>query len=499
MKKTAALLLITGAFSFVGLLHFSNQTSAQSPAQLFTIIEKPERKGETEKSSIASVNESEISLNLKNLPETDIDRLSFPLLDGKIYEAARESLEIRETGDFTWRGKLTSTGSSDDVILTFKNGFVAGLIYAGEKVYEIVPAGEKQILIELDQKLFPECAGDVEGEKEKNQANTNAGKAPAVAADSGDRIDVLMLYTEAVKAALGGDAQAQTFAQQAIDATNTTYINSKIRQRLRLVRVQQTSMVETGVLGTELAALRTSAETAELRNTYNADLVAMISNSTDNCGIGYLMGNINGNPNNGFTVTARNCAVGNLSFAHELGHNMGSHHNPENGSNATLPYSYGHYVNGVFRTVMSYTDPCTQGCNRRPYFSNPAISFNGHPTGVENQRDNVRSINATADAIANYRASGASLTLNNFNSGETIPRLISRAVNWSSENVSGNVKIELSRSGGTNWETLIGSTPNDGSENITISGRPTRYARLRIVSLDNPVVSDSSLRNISIR
>nr|MBA2737400.1 hypothetical protein [Pyrinomonadaceae bacterium] len=105
----------------------------------------------------------------------------------------------------------------------------------------------------------------------------------------------------------------------------------------------------------------------------------------------------------------------------------------------------------------------------------------------------------TADAIANYRSSGTSLTLNNYNGDEAIPRLISRTIGWSSENLSGNVKIELSRDGGANWETLIADTINDGSEVIRIFGRPTRQARLRIVSLDNPIVSDSSVKNISIR
>ena len=49
----------------------------------------------------------------------------------------------------------------------------------------------------------------------------------------------------------------------------------------------------------------------------------------------------------------------------------------------TYPYGFGHYVNGSYRTVMSYVDPCTGGCTRRPYFSNPEVIFNGAPTGIE--------------------------------------------------------------------------------------------------------------------
>jgi hypothetical protein len=211
------------------------------------------------------------------------------------------------------------------------------------------------------------------------------------------------------------------------------------------------------------------------------------------------MGGVTGNQNNAFTVTVRSCAVGNLSFAHELGHNMGSAHNPENGSGATYSYGYGHWVNGSYRTVMSYVDPCTSGCTRVAYFSNPSVIYNGAATGVNNARDNARSINNTADTIAAYRYSGSSITLSSFNGANTLPRLIARDLTWSSDNITGNVRIDLSRDESTNWETLIASTPNDGSESISTVGRATRRGRLRVVSLSTPTVSDSSVTNIFVR
>ncbi|HVE55418.1 MAG TPA: M12 family metallo-peptidase [Pyrinomonadaceae bacterium] len=467
----------------------ANSALAQASPKLFEIKGSPSAK--LDKSSIASVRESEISFDSLSLNQTET--LEIPLFDGKTYVAKRFQTETRAMNDYTWRGKISEGKFEGDVILTFKKGYVAGIIYAPlNAVYEIIPKGEKQILIELNQDLFPECAGDLKGE----QSKPPTGNALATT-DSGDRIDVLVLYTTPVKTSLGGEPQAQAFAQSAIDTTNTTYLNSKIRQRVRLVNAQETTIAETGSLSTELSTVRSNTAVAALRDQYKADLVAMISNSSDACGIGYLMGS--GNPLNGFTVTSRTCAVGNLSFPHELGHNMGSQHNPENGSNPTYPYGFGHYVNGVFRTVMSYVDPCPAGCTRRPYFSNPEILFSGLPTGIDNARDNARSINNTADTIANYRYSGSNLMMNNFNGGEVLPRLIARNLTWSSDNLTGNIRIEISRDESTNWETLIANTPNDGSENVVVSGRATRRARLRVVSLDNPTVSDSSVRNISIR
>ncbi len=498
MKKRILLIAFTTVV-FVAFNNFSTVSSGQnadSSDALFTIRETPQFK--SQKSSIAAKRESEIEFVRRNPRENDRETLSLTLFDGKNYAAKRTSTEARAADDFTWRGKIIEGKIENDVVLTFKNGYVSGLIYAANAVYEIVVRGEQQILVEIDQNKYPECAGDVKGVENESEPSALLNKTTTAASvDSGDRIDVLVVYTAAVKTSLGGEAQAQTFAQQAIDSTNTTYINSKIRQRVRLAGAVETTLAESGTLSGELSTVRADPAVAALREQYKADLVAMISNSTDNCGIGYLLGS--GNSLNGFTVNSRTCAVGNLSFAHELGHNMGSTHNPENGSAPSYSYGYGHYVNGVFRTVMSYTDPCTMGCARRPYFSNPEVLFGGLPTGIENARDNARSINNTADRIANYRYSGANLALENFNGGDALPRNIKRTVNWSSENIAGNVKIELSRDGGTTWKTLAADTPNDGAETIVINGNATRRARLRISSVSNPMYSDSSVQNVLIR
>jgi len=463
-------------------------------ARLFRSIESPYAKSVEARSSVASVRESEIVFNsnvLKNANKLDI-----PLFDGKTYDAERltyEGLEMRSNDDLTWRGKISQGKFSGDIVITQKGDYFAGIIYTADAVYEIVPRGDKHFLVELDQTLFPPCAGGVKSEMEDPLRNLGT------VADSGDRIDVLVLYTAAVRTAAGGDAQIQTVAQQAIDSTNTSYINSRIRQRVRLVGAELTSLVETGNFSTELSNLRGDASTNSRRDALKADLVDMFTTSTAACGIGYLMGSVGGNANNGYSVTARTCAVGNLSFAHELGHNMASHHNPENGGTPTFPYAFGHYVNGSYRTVMSYSDPCTSGCTRVPYFSNPNIIFNGQPTGINNQRDNARSIELTADWIANYRYSGSSITLGNYNGGISYPRYILQSLIWTTDNAAGDVKIEISRDGGITWNSLFNPTPNDNQEYFALGTRATRQGRIRITSLTNPAVSDTSVANFSIR
>ncbi len=483
-------------------LSFSPKANRQYSFALFTLTDTPRKKAA--QTSIAAERESEIKINLAQFTPQNSDTLSFPLFDGKTYQALRDetdAVDIRSIDNFTWRGRIFGAGEfRGDVVLTIEKGFVAGLIYAPGAVYEIIPRNSKQILVEINQNEFPECAGVIKPPKNDTNGLQNNQKAAVNQVDSGDRIDVLIVYTTAVKNFLGGDAQARVFAQQAADATNTAYRNSQIRQRVRLAHASELAYVETGVAAADLGNLLTNEEVAALRETYKADLVALVVNSMDGCGIGYLMNSVGTDfAPYGFTVTARSCAVGNLSLAHELGHNMGSAHNPENSDDAGFPFSYGHFVSGVFRTVMSYSEPCAGACPRVPFFSNPLISFSGYPTGVANQRDNSRSINNTADTAANFRYSGASLTLNNLNKNERIPRHIGRVIQWSSENLQGNVRIELSRDGGATYTTLIENTLNDGAEIINVYGRSTRRARLRIVSVENPQISDSSVENITIQ
>ncbi len=111
----------------------------------------------------------------------------------------------------------------------------------------------------------------------------------------------------------------------------------------------------------------------------------------------------------------RGCASGNLSFAHELGHNFGALHDPYVDP-GTSPYAYGHghaAPAARWRTVMAYNNVCSAAgtsCARIPYFSNPNLSYGSpaQPLGTASTSDNARVHNQNATTVANFRASGAS-------------------------------------------------------------------------------------------
>ncbi|HJQ31444.1 MAG TPA: M12 family metallo-peptidase, partial [Pyrinomonadaceae bacterium] len=327
-----------------------------------------------------------------------------------------------------------------DVTLSAEGGALSGLIYSPEGVYEIVPQeGFTHLLVQIDQSRFPPCAGTLpqQPDADASDAAPSSAKSSVVlrpsasdaptAPDDGSMIDVLVVYTSNVRTALGGTAQADTFAQSAINSTNTAYINSQINTRLRLAGTFEASYTEAGTLSAALTWVRTDSGVAAARDSVKADLVAFIvENASDGCGLAYVMQNVgNGFAGSAFSSVARQCAVGNLSFAHELGHNEGCEHNPENGappSSASYPYAYGHWVDNTFRTVMSYTDPCTNGnCPRIAYFSNPSVNFNGVATGIADARDNHRVINNTALTVSQFRNSNVQPPANdNFANAQSV-------------------------------------------------------------------------------
>lgn len=79
----------------------------------------------------------------------------------------------------------------------------------------------------------------------------------------------------------------------------------------------------------------------------------------------------------------------------------------------------------------------------------------------------------------------------------------SQAITWSVANTTAapvscaNVKISISTDGGTTFSTLVASTPNDGSEVVTIPNTPTTTARIKVEAVGN-IFFDISNANFTV-
>jgi photosystem II stability/assembly factor-like uncharacterized protein len=92
-----------------------------------------------------------------------------------------------------------------------------------------------------------------------------------------------------------------------------------------------------------------------------------------------------------------------------------------------------------------------------------------------------------------------SLTVITPNGGQYWDIGSSRALEWTSQNISGNIRIELNRSYPSgNWESIADSVSNTGSCPWVVTGPATTSARVRLTSLSYPTVSATSFGDFAI-
>jgi hypothetical protein len=408
----------------------------------------------------------------------------------------RVGMDRRGAKNMVWRGRLQSDGSSK-VTLTFHEGFLFGHIQNGRDAYIIRPQGGRTVVEMLDTDSFaPEWGHDaathghemvppVSGGDTIQESATAA--APAASADGTVQIVLMSVYTPQARAAAGGTAQIEARVQAAVDQANTAFINSNMIARYFLAHTAEVPRNDSGDLVTDLNWVTSDAAVASLRNTYGADMVSLIvASGGPYCGVGWVQRNPGaGFANYAFQATDIDC-LSNQTLAHEHGHNLGFEHDPANAgigpSGASYPWSFGHYVNGAFRTIMSY-NPCTESCPRVLHFSNPDVLYNGVPTGILDQRDNAQTGDLTASIVANFRAGGP--VSNNppvFASDPIVKPEATQGQNYSSSLVGDasdpdSNPLTFAKVGGPTWLTVdagggLSGAPgasNVGLNNFTVS------------------------------
>lgn len=341
-------------------------------------------------------------------------RILLNLFADTSYIAQLERVEVLKNQGIMWIGKIENIAQSE-VIITIRKGYMIANITLPDTRYQIRYNGSNHVVREIDQSQFPDELESIPVNIPKTQSDTT-GLDPNTAADSAAIIDVLVVYTTTAKTASGGQTAMENLIDLAIAETNIGYANSNVSQRLNLVHIAEVNYNESNFnWGTTLARLQNTSDNFidnvhSLRDTYGADEVVLLVGATSGCGIAYVMDPVSSYfASSAFAVVSYNCATGYYSFAHELGHNMGSTHDRANTSNAAaFDYSYGYQdPNGAFRTIMSYN--CPSSCTRRNYWSNPNVFINGQTTGVidgaADSAFNAKSLNNTALTVANFRQS----------------------------------------------------------------------------------------------
>jgi hypothetical protein len=304
------------------------------------------------------------------------------------------------SGSQTWSGRVDAAAGGGDVVATIAPaGVRLNVRWRGSSI-DLRPVGDgRYLLTEAQRDYPPEIGVDPPGPSAPTPA-----PADVVVADS-PVIRVLTLFEQTASAYFGSDAAAEAEIAATINELNEAYTNSGISQTVASAGIVRLDYTSSGDSGTELDRLTDHDgyidQAQDLRESTGADLVVLVTTFADACGRGYLY---NGNSAYGYATVAASCARGNLSYAHELGHNMGGGHgNGDGGGSFAYSNGYRDPVNG-FRTIMAYdSGGC---CARIPHFSSATATYLGLPTGSATQ-DNARTLNETASVVAAFRGAGS--------------------------------------------------------------------------------------------
>ena len=397
------------------------------------------------------------------------------IVDGKlrVVTPSGEVLDIQydhhvehDSGDWSWVGHLPGDPGAQ-TILTFGAEAVYGSIaQAGKRSLRLTSRDGAAWLVETDPTKLAGIAsaganptkpdhlavpkqllgGNVTASSAQRQPA--ASTAVAAAAVAPVTVDVLVGYTGGIASRPGGASAALTRINNLVAVTNEAYANSQVNARVRLVHAMQVNYTETTtnestleqLTGYDVSAQDFTTPNAAFnglraaRDQYGADLVVLLrafrDPEQDGCGIAWLIGggksasSVGEQDYFGYSVVGdgqdRNEQDGNNyfcrdeSFAHELGHNMGSAHDRAEamGGDGVLDdpddygafaYSFGYKTGataGNFYTIMAYGD---EGQQDYRVFSNPRITLcGGRACGTAND-DNARSLGSIAPLIAGFR------------------------------------------------------------------------------------------------
>ncbi|MDH5286930.1 MAG: S-layer homology domain-containing protein [Betaproteobacteria bacterium] len=384
-----------------------------APAAVSTVVDRAAIRTRAVRPDLGAVDE----LARRHVATNEASRFTLDLFPGLELDAEVIAAEVRTTGTTVF-AKLVGI-ELGTAVLTHEAGVLVATIDfpGGNFAVELDAGGDYRIVQKAAQFEPPEAPPRLHFAP---APTLDAFAEPDVPVDSGRLIDVMIVWTPAAQTAAGGAAAMQALAQASIDNANLTYLNSGVAQRVRLVHAQQVTYTEVASgpgcsdpFDCALDAITngTVAGLHALRDTHGADLVSLFINSTTYCGLAWLPIPSAGTAHLGYSVLYwSGCPVSNKSFVHELGHNMGAHHDPYVAPGPGA-YTYSHgMVNlaGRWRTVLAYNDQCAAttpftSCTRVQYLSNPQLTYSGAPTGDAAVRNNAYTLNKTAKAIAAYR------------------------------------------------------------------------------------------------
>ncbi len=334
------------------------------------------------------------------------------------------AVKTRSARTHTLLGRVVGEAETSDAIVVWHDGIIHGQVARYDidqhLEYRIMADGHMMVR-ELDPATMTAVCGNpnegVEGDEALDElfdggfeiVPRNDGEI--VEDTSGWRIvDVVVGYDEGARIADGGYAQIEGRIITSVDRMTLAFANSLIpnTELMLLGTIEDPDYVfpgaTSGSMSDELGSLNNFSNgvldaVSDFHSRLGSDLLCFVTKQTDgSAGIAYRPGRA--------SIVARTYMTSNrITFAHELGHNLGCDHSWGDSSQNNTSSHYGWRIDpdgnsattsDRVRTIMAYDWNWGSG-TRIPYFANPSVSFNGAATGA------VNGYNVLGDLTADQR------------------------------------------------------------------------------------------------
>ncbi len=253
------------------------------------------------------------------------------------------------------------------------------------------------------------------------------------------QLDMLVLFTENARQQAGGNPSdctdtsgLMTYVYQNVNSMNAAFQRSQIQAQIGVVTVARLNgytlipyNFNVATIYQNRDSIQQSSNIRQFRDLVGADVVSTLVDTQTNlgtCGVAYIQ-----RPDCGGGGSVSGCGSGPLfsdwtylletiqcaivdTFTHEVGHVLGAEHDAAhtsaNSATASFPYSFGYgypATGSGFETIMSQQFNATYYPTRLLQFSNPYVTWQGHPTGNGASAYNALTLANLLPGTAAYR------------------------------------------------------------------------------------------------
>ena len=336
-----------------------------------------------------------------------------------------ETVKTRSANTHTLQGHIAGEETSSAAQIVYHDGILHGNVMrysTGQELEYRILADGHMMVRELDHSSMTDqcatCSGDIMASIVDEDSPVDKGEYVIRNSEEvtprdtiGWRtVDVVIGYGQEARIADGGFAQIEARIIDAVDRVTGAFANSGIAD------------AELMLLGTiedpdyrfsDTSASNMNLEISALRTTNGSDGGALdtVTDFTTQLGgdlTSFIIlegrgGTAGVQSADKYSIVSRtNMTPGRMTFAHEIGHCLGTGHAWGDTSNAVNSVRYAWRYTApddgqAYRTIVSYNNGI--GGVTIPYYSNPNISFMGAPTGAAAGYDLSTDPNATGDPI----------------------------------------------------------------------------------------------------